>query len=202
MQISVKYTVAVEFLFCFFVILMDSGSNYTSILSGITAKLWQRSSAIKTTITLYRGVDRRQTVLETFQVHYNVLPRLAAEVFLSFQMQCHFQKTAKGFSLTFCWISFKFFWWFSSILNFLFLIISKIQCSVTVTWRLPILTCSIFQKLMQPQQHPVCLLSCCRLPFFPGIRTQKKQWRKQLDSKCLCQKWILQLVLFWFVSHL
>ena len=98
-----------SFCFVFFVILMYSGSNYTSILSGITAKLWQRSSAIKTTITLYRGVDRRQTVLETFQVHYNVLPRLAAEVFLSFQMQCHFQKRAKGFSLTFCWISFKFF---------------------------------------------------------------------------------------------
>ena len=39
-----------SFLFFFF-ILMYSGSNYTSILSGMTAKLWQRSSAIKTTIT-------------------------------------------------------------------------------------------------------------------------------------------------------
>ena len=83
--------------------------------------------------TLYRGVGRKQTVLETFQVHYNVLPRLATVVFLSFEMQCHFQKRAKRFSLTFCWISFKFFWWFSSILNFLLLNISKIQCSVTVT---------------------------------------------------------------------
>ena len=35
----------------FFFILMYSGSNYTSILRGMTAKLWQRSSAIKTTIT-------------------------------------------------------------------------------------------------------------------------------------------------------
>ena len=80
--------------------------------------------------TLYRGVGRQQTVLETFQVNYNVLPRLAAEVFLSFEMQCHFQKTAKRFSLTFCRISFKFFWWFSSILNFLFLIESYLKSNV------------------------------------------------------------------------
>lgn len=75
--------------------------------------------------TLYRGVDRQQRVLETC-----VLPRLAAVVFLSFEMQRHFQKRAKRFSLTFCRISFKFFWWFSSILNFLFLIESYLKSNV------------------------------------------------------------------------
>lgn len=57
-----KFQLNIPLRLSFFFILMYSGSNYTSILRGMTAKLWQRSSAIKTTITHSTEVwaDNRQ----------------------------------------------------------------------------------------------------------------------------------------------
>ena len=63
-----KFQLNIPLRSSFFFILMYSGSNYTSILRGMTAKLWQRSSAIKTTITHSTEVwtDNRECLRRVF----------------------------------------------------------------------------------------------------------------------------------------
>ena len=128
MQISVKYTVAVEFFFflsywCILVQIIRA--SFVEWLQSFDSAVLRSRLPSHTLQRCEPTTDSAWDVPSAFQCFATV-----GSSSLSFEMQCHFQKRTKRFSLTFCRISFKFFWYFSSILNFLFLIESYLKSNV------------------------------------------------------------------------